>query len=309
MNKEQKRQLKILELAQNGGTDKELTILESINDLEDKIDETVERLTKEVDEKTSIISKTELIKIKGDKGEKGDKGDKGDDGRNGIDGKNGVDGKDGKDGINGKDGKNGKDGTDGKDGINGKDGKDGINGSPDTPQDIINKINSTKDSISPDTIKGFRDVERIAKANSAQLYTGVTETRVRELIRATPSTGGVQSVVAGTNVSVDNTDPLNPIVSATTGSGGITRTVTSISADTTAGSTASTDYVYFVSGTTTLTLPTAVGNTNRYTVKSITGTTVVACNGIETIDGTATIGIANEDSVDLISNNTEWKVV
>lgn len=33
--------------------------------------------------------------------------------------------------------------------------------------------------------------------------------------------GGIQSVVAGTNVTVDNTDPLNPVVSATGGGGGV----------------------------------------------------------------------------------------
>ena len=32
--------------------------------------------------------------------------------------------------------------------------------------------------------------------------------------------GGIQSIVAGTNVTIDNTDPLNPVVSST-GSGGI----------------------------------------------------------------------------------------
>jgi len=37
--------------------------------------------------------------------------------------------------------------------------------------------------------------------------------------RSSLGVGGVQSVVAGTNVTVDNTDPLNPIVSATGGSG------------------------------------------------------------------------------------------
>lgn len=94
-----------------------------------------------------------------------------------------------------------------------------------------------------------------------------------------------------------------------TGASGITRTVESKATDFTAGATASTDYVYFLTGTTTCTLPTAVGNSNRYTIKSISGTTTVACNGAETIDGTATISIANEDSVDLISDNTEWKVV
>lgn len=93
------------------------------------------------------------------------------------------------------------------------------------------------------------------------------------------------------------------------GGSGISRSVSSISSNTTAGATAQTDYVYFVTGTTTLTLPTAVGNSNRYTVKSVSGTTVVAGDGVETIDGTNTIGIANEDSVDLISNGTEWKVV
>lgn len=93
------------------------------------------------------------------------------------------------------------------------------------------------------------------------------------------------------------------------GGTGITRSVATIAIDTNAGATALTDYVYFVTGTTTLTLPTAVGNTNRYTIKSISGTTTVDGNGVETIDGSANIVIANEDSVDLISNNTEWKVV
>ena len=95
---------------------------------------------------------------------------------------------------------------------------------------------------------------------------------------------------------------------APVGVGGITRSVSSIATPTTAGATASTDYVYNVTNT-TLTLPTAVGNTNKYTVKCISGTCVVDGAGVETIDGTATITIQVEDSVDLISNNTEWKVI
>lgn len=93
------------------------------------------------------------------------------------------------------------------------------------------------------------------------------------------------------------------------GGSGITRVVQTKSADATAGSTSLTDYVYFVTGTTTITLPTAVGNTNRYTVKSVSGVTTVAADGAETIDGSSSIIIAVEDSVDLVSNNTEWKVV
>jgi hypothetical protein len=37
----------------------------------------------------------------------------------------------------------------------------------------------------------------------------------------TQSGGGIQTIVAGTNVTVDNTDPLNPIISATGGGGGV----------------------------------------------------------------------------------------
>jgi hypothetical protein len=95
----------------------------------------------------------------------------------------------------------------------------------------------------------------------------------------------------------------------TGGGGGITRSVNNISGNTTAGSSGATDYVYFCTSTLTLTMPTAVGNTNRYTVKCIGGTLTIDGAGAETIEGTATIEVAIEDSVDLISNNTEWKIV
>lgn len=45
---------------------------------------------------------------------------------------------------------------------------------------------------------------------------------------ATSGTPGIQSVVAGTNVTVDDTDPLNPVVSATGGGGSDRRTVTAV---------------------------------------------------------------------------------
>lgn len=45
---------------------------------------------------------------------------------------------------------------------------------------------------------------------------------------ATSGTPGIQSVVAGTNVTVDGTDPANPIVSATGGGGSDRRTVTAV---------------------------------------------------------------------------------
>jgi hypothetical protein len=124
----------------------------------------------------------------------------------------------------------------------------------------------------------------------------------------------VKSVQAGTNVTVDNTDPLNPIVSSTASGGsgsGITRTISSISSPTTAAATSGVDYVYLVSGTTTLTLPTAVGNTNRYTVKNVGANTVtIATTSAQTIDGSASATLpVRYTSVDLISDGSNWNVV
>lgn len=92
------------------------------------------------------------------------------------------------------------------------------------------------------------------------------------------------------------------------GGSGITRSVSSISTPTTAGATALTDYVYLVSGTTTLTLPTAVGNTNRYSVTNVgTNTVTVATTSSQTINGssTATLPIANM-SLDFVSDGSNW---
>lgn len=95
------------------------------------------------------------------------------------------------------------------------------------------------------------------------------------------------------------------------GSVGIVRSVSSISSPTTAGATAATDYVYLVSGTTTLTLPTAVGNSNLYTVKNTgVNTVTIATTSSQTIDGstTASLPVANT-SLCIISNGTNWAVV
>lgn len=39
------------------------------------------------------------------------------------------------------------------------------------------------------------------------------------------ASGGIQSIVQGDNITIDNTDPLNPVVSATGGGGGDSDTV------------------------------------------------------------------------------------
>ena len=101
----------------------------------------------ELDKKLNDVDFDKLGYMKGDKGEKGDtivgeKGDRGERGERGEKGDKGIDGKNGNDGLNGKNG---------KDGLNGKDG------SPDTPQQIINKINTLRDSLEIRVIRGLSD--------------------------------------------------------------------------------------------------------------------------------------------------------
>jgi hypothetical protein len=92
----------------------------------------------------------------------------------------------------------------------------------------------------------------------------------------------------------------------------ITRLIQSVSTNTNAGATASTDYVYLVSGTTTITLPSAVGNTNLYTIKNVDSslTTTINTTSSQTIDGssTVTLSVANK-SVDIVSDGSNWRLV
>lgn len=82
--------------------------------------------------------------LKGKKGDKGDQGEKGDMGDKGNIGEQGPEGKEGKKGEKGDTGENGLDGLDGRDGIDGKDGAQGKEGSPDTTEQLFNKINEEK---------------------------------------------------------------------------------------------------------------------------------------------------------------------
>ena len=57
-------------------------------------------------------------------------------------------------------------------------------------------------------------------------------------------------------------------------------------------------------------LPTAVGNTNRYTVKCVGAQTVLLSNGNgQLIDGAATVDVEQHESVDCISDGTNWRQV
>jgi hypothetical protein len=91
---------------------------------------------------------------------------------------------------------------------------------------------------------------------------------------------------------------------------GITRSVTVTSGNVTAGNTTTTDYVYLVAGAHTVSLPAASGNTNLYTIKNNHSANItVDTVGAETIDGTASISLAPEESVNIISNGTNFNII
>jgi len=93
------------------------------------------------------------------------------------------------------------------------------------------------------------------------------------------------------------------------GGSGITRSISNVSINTAAGSASLTDYVYFVSAGATLTLPTAVGNTNAYEVNN-DGATDITINttSSQTINGNLTMLISPNSSRKFYSNNSNWKV-
>jgi hypothetical protein len=92
---------------------------------------------------------------------------------------------------------------------------------------------------------------------------------------------------------------------------GIGRSVNSISSNTTLGSAARTDYFYFVTNTTTATLPTAVGNLNEYVIKNTgSGVVTIATTSSQTIDGNLTVPLSvPNSSLTVISDGANWQIV
>jgi hypothetical protein len=91
----------------------------------------------------------------------------------------------------------------------------------------------------------------------------------------------------------------------------LTRVISSVSTATAAGSAAATDYVYLVSGTTTVTLPTAVGNSNQYTIKRVgTNTVTIGTTSSQTMDGSTSITLnVQYQSLTFISDGANWNII
>ena len=138
------------------------------------------------------------------------------------------------------------------------------------------------------------------------------------LVGNNPSTLGRYTdlnIRAGTNITLsyqnnDNLKTTDLTIAATGGGAGITRNINTVIVSSVIGAVASTDYVIVAGEGIQLTLPTAVGNLNLYTIKNkFASSVMVVADGVETIDGDANIILATQyTAVDLISDNANWHI-
>lgn len=123
--------------------------------------------------------------------------------------------------------------------------------------------------------------------------------------------GANTTIVYSNNDITKNVD----VTISSSGSGGgsvigTTRSINTISTSQVAGSVSLTDYVYICSAGINLTLPTAVGNTNLYTVKNTsTSSVLVSTTGGQTIDTQANVIMPVQfTSIDAISDSANWEI-
>lgn len=161
---------------------------------------------------------------KGPAGKPGEKGDIGSIGARGADGRNGLMGPTGPKGDVGPRGFVGDRGLPGKDG---KDGEKGVDGREIELQTSKTHIQwryvgepKWKNLIALSELKGEKGERGAAGVQGERGLRGPQGwggPAGPQGPQGPPGSGGVESVVAGTNVTVDDTDPANPIVSATGG--------------------------------------------------------------------------------------------
>lgn len=97
---------------------------------------------------------------------------------------------------------------------------------------------------------------------------------------------------------------------ATEANAGTKRTVVTVSASQTLAALTDTDYIVLVTSAGAPVLPTAVNNKSRYTIKNIsTVNRTIATTSAQTIDGVTSILIRADQSVDVISDNANWRLI
>lgn len=294
-----------------------------------------ERLAKLAELRNPTMSVLKSVQVlKGDTGPMGPKGDKGD---TPIKGKDYFTDEELQSIINyiQSNVSNGKDGVDGKNGTNGAAPAKGIDYWTEKDQkkiieEAIKQLPKPKDGISPDAKKIAADVvKQISIPDTSKHITqeqlidflrrggfrggggGSTGTTLALQTNGTPN--GSQTTLnlkQGANVTITDDGVGGLTIDATGGGTGITRVISSVVVNTNAAAVALTDYVYLVSGTTTITMPTAVGNTNTYTIKNKGSAIVtVATSLAQTIDSSATLTINVPYAYTLVSDGSNWFII
>lgn len=142
-------------------------------------------------------------------------------------------------------------------------------------------------------------------------------TASNQLMIGESSTGTINSVVVGAAAyatldfaDIATTDKTFTFPNAS-GTIALVRSINAVSSTTSAGSTEATDYIYLCTGTFTITMPTAVGNSNRYTIKNVgSGTITIDTTSSQTIDGSLTATLPVQyTSLDLVSDNSNWNII
>lgn len=173
---------------------------------------------------------------------------------------------------------------------------------------IENKINDVSDAVKKlrtDTMRNLANAgggnanRNISVGGNASVLSRYTDLNIK----------------AGSNITLsysnnDATKNLDLTIASSGSGSGITREVNTTSVSSVIGSVAGIDYVTVASAGVALTLPTAVGNDNLYTIKNTAASSVlVVTAGSETIDGNSDITLATQfTAVDLISDGSNWHI-
>ena len=154
-------------------------------------------------------------------------------------------------------------------------------------------------------------------ANSLFVSTGATfagNISAKNIVNSVNGLTGAITLTSGSNITLTPSGNTITIASTASGGGGISRSISTITTSTSAGASASYDYVFIgaTSGNINLTLPTAVSNTNRYSVKqsNAVGTLTLLTTSSQTIDGLTAFALNKQyQAVDLISDNANWHIL
>lgn len=227
--------------------------------------------------------------------------------KNGLDGKNG---KDGKRGPKGDKGDQGPQGQAGKDGINGIDGKNGIDGRDgatwhlvsDEPEDI---------GMNGDFAFDKSNLEIYFKADGEwQSLGSIKSENKTAFVGGLNGSNGLSAYeVAVKNGFVGTEQEWLDSLQGSGGGGGTSRIVNTITTNTTLAAASNTDYIYFVDNAVTATMPTAIGNENQYFIKAISSTALVDFSLGQTGDGSSTLSLLENDSITLISDGANWRII